>query len=63
MTLSTRRALRDRQLEKEDPLLPQLADLGSEDEEFVNMLNCLETEDYKFAPEDLRKISNYKANC
>ena len=62
MTLSTRRALRARQLEKEDPLVLQLVELGSEDEEYVNMLNCLETEDYKFTPKDLRKISNYRTD-
>ena len=59
MTLSTRRALRAKQLEKEDPLVLQLADLGSEDEEYVIMLNCLETEDYQFAPDELKKTSKY----
>ena len=62
MTLSTRKALRAKQLEREDPLVLQLAELGSEDEEYVNMLNCLETEDYKFAPEELRRISNYSTD-
>ena len=57
MTLSTRNALRSKQLEKEDPLVLQLSYLGSEDEEYVNMLNCFETEDYQFAPEELIKIS------
>ena len=27
---------------------------------YVHMLNCLETENYEFAPEELRKISKYK---
>ena len=45
MKLGTKRALRAKQLEKEDPLVLQLAELGSEDEEYVNMFNCLETED------------------
>ena len=39
-----------------------MTELGSEDEEYVNMLNCLETKDYKFAPEDLRRISNYRTD-
>ena len=52
--------MRARRLEKEDPLVLQLAEKGSEDEEYVNMLSCLETEDYKFAPEELRNISNYR---
>ena len=54
MTLSTRKAIRAKRLEKEDPLVLQLADLGSEDEEYVNMLNCLGTGDYEFTPEELR---------
>ena len=62
MTLSTRRALRAKQLEKEDPLVLQLAELGSEDEEYVNMLNCLETKDYNFAPEELTKKSSYQTD-
>ena len=57
MTLSTRKGLRAKQLEKEDPLMLELADLGSKDEEYVNVLNCLEMEDYELAPEELRKIS------
>ena len=40
----------------------QLGDLGSEDEEYVNMLNCLETENYDLAPEELRRISKYRTD-
>ena len=36
MTLSTRRALRAKQVEKEDPLVLQIGELGREDEEYVN---------------------------
>ena len=62
MTLSTRKALRAKQIEKEDPLVLQLGELGSEDEEYVNMLNCLETENYEVAPAELRDISKYKTD-
>ena len=62
MSLSTRRALRAKQLEREDPLVVQLAELGSEDAEYVSMLNSLENEDYKFAPDELRSISGYKTD-
>ena len=62
MTLSTRRELRTKRVEKEDPLMSQIGELGSEDEEYVNMLNCLETEDYNFAPEELKDISKYKTD-
>ena len=44
------------------PLVLQLADLVSEDEEFVNMLSCLETKVENFAPEELRKISKYRTD-
>ena len=60
MTLSTRRALRARQLEKEDPLVVQIAKKGSEDEENLSMLKSLESEDYKFTPHELKRISGYK---
>ena len=60
MTLSTRKAPRAKQVEKEDPLVLQLGDLGSEDEEYVKVLNCLETENYEFAPEEQNKISKFK---
>ena len=57
MTLSTRRALRAKQVEKEDPLVLQIGEHGSEDAEYVDMMNCLETEDYNFAPDKLKNIS------
>ena len=33
-----------------------------EDEEYINMLNSLEAEKYKFAPEELTSISGYKTD-
>ena len=60
MTLSTRRALRVGQLEREDPLIVQIAEMGSEDEEYLSMLKSLESEAYEFAPDELRSISGYK---
>ena len=62
MTLSTRRALRAKQVEKEDPLVLQIGEHGSEDAEYVDMMNCLETEDYNFAPDELKNISKYKTD-
>ena len=53
MTLSTSKSLRAKHSEKEDTLVLQLAELGSEDKAHVNMLNCLETEDYYFTPDEL----------
>ena len=63
MSLSTRRALRVKQLEREDPLVAQLADLGSEDAAYVIMLNSLEDENYDIPKDsELRSISGYKNN-
>ena len=62
MTLSTRRALRAKQVEKEDPLVLQIGEHGSEDEEYVDMMNCLENEHYNFAPDELKNISKYKTD-
>lgn len=63
MSLSTRRALRAKELKREDPLAAQLADLGSEDAEYVSMLNSLEDENYNIPKDsELRSISGYKTN-
>ena len=62
MTVSTRRALRARQLEKEDPLAVQIAEMGSEDEEYLSMLKSIESEDYEFAPDELKRIFGYKTD-
>ena len=44
-------------------MVAQLADLGSEDTEYVSMLNSLENEDYSIPKEsELRSISSYKTN-
>ena len=51
MTLSTKRALRAKQV------VLQIGEHGSEDAEYVDMMNCLETEDYNFAPDELKNIS------
>ena len=40
----------------------QIGEHGSEDAEYVDMVNCLETEDYNFAPEELKDISKYKTD-
>ena len=38
---------------KEDPLVVQIAEIGSEDEEYLSMLKSLESEDYELAPDEL----------
>ena len=62
MTLSTRRALRARQLEREDRLVVPILELGSEDAEYVSVLKSLETDVYEFAPDKLKSISDYKTD-
>ena len=57
MSLSTRKALRAKQLEREDPLVAQLGELGSEDEEYISMLNSLEDEDYRLTIDS--KLNKY----
>ena len=42
--------------------MPQIAEKGSEDEEYVNMLNHLKTEDYVFAAKELKEISEYRTD-
>ena len=36
--------------------------MGSEDEEYLSMLKSLESEDYEFAPDELKSISGYKTD-
>ena len=63
MSLSTRRALRAKQLERKDPLVAQLADLGSENEPYVSILNSLENKDYRLSTDsELKKISSHKTD-
>ena len=41
MTISTRKALRAKQVETEDPLVAQLAEIGAEDPEYIDMLKAV----------------------
>ena len=45
---------------KRGSIVLQIGEHGSEDAEYVDMMKCLETEDYNFAPEELKDISKYK---
>ena len=47
---------------KEDPLVLKIGEHGSEYAEYVDMMNCLETEDYNFALDELKNISKYKTD-
>ena len=42
MTISTRKALRAKQVDIEDPLVAQLAEVGAEDPEYIDMLKSVQ---------------------
>ena len=61
MTISTRRALRAKQVETEDPLVAQLAETGAEDPEYIDMLKAVQEENFDVPKEsELKKIKDHK---
>ena len=61
MTISTRRALRAKQVETEDPLVAQLAETGAEDPEYIDMLKAVQEADFNIPKEsELKKIKDHK---
>ena len=62
MTISTRRALRAKQVEIEDPLVARLAETGAEDPEYIDMIKAVQEEDFDIRKEsELKKIKNHKS--
>ena len=51
MTISTRRALRAKQVETEDPLVAQLAETGAEDPEYIEMVKAVQEADFNIPKE------------
>ena len=63
MTMSSRRALRARQVETEDPLVAQLAETGAEDPEYIDMVKAVQDENFDIPKEsELKKIKDHKQN-
>ena len=61
MTVSTRRALRAKQVEREDPLVAQLAETGAEDPEYIDMVKAVREENFNLPKEsELKKIKDHK---
>ena len=57
MTISTRRALREKQVETEDPLMAKLAETGAEDPEYIDMIKLVQEENFNIQKEnELKKI-------
>ena len=64
MTISTRRALRAKQVETEDPLVAQLAEIGAEDPEYIDMLKAVQEANFAFQKKvSLRKLRITKKVC
>ena len=62
MTISTRRALRAKQVETEDPLVARLAETGAEDPEYIDMIKAVQEEDFNIRKEsELKKIKDHKS--
>ena len=62
MTISTRRALRAKQVETEDPLVAKLAETGAEDPEYIDMIRSVQEEDFNIQKEnELKKIKDHKS--
>ena len=61
MTISTRRALRAKQVETEDPLVAKLAETGAEDPEYIEMLKAVQEADFNIPKEsELKKLNDHK---
>ena len=57
MTVSSRRALRAKQVEKEGPLVAQLAETGAENPEYIDMVKAVQEENFNLPKENkLKKI-------
>ena len=61
MTVSSRKALRSKQVETEDPLVAQLAETGVQDPEYIDMLKAVQEENFDIPREsELKKIKDHK---
>ena len=61
MTISTRKALRAKQVETEDPLVAKLAETGAEDPEYIEMIKTVQEADFNIPKEnEIKKIKDHK---
>ena len=62
MTISTRKALRAKQVETEDPLVAKLAETGAEDPEYIDMIKTVQEADFNIPKEnEIKKIKDHKS--
>ena len=62
MSISTRKALRAKQVETEDPLVVRLAETGAEDPEYLDMVKAVQDEAWDISKDsELKKIKNHKS--
>ena len=61
MIISTKKALRAKQVETEDPLVAKLAEIGAEVPEYIDMLKAVQEENFDVPKEsELKKIKDHK---
>ena len=61
VAVSSRRALRAKQMKTEDPLVAQLAETGAEDPEYIDMVKAVQKENFDVPKEsELKKIKDHK---
>ena len=61
MTISTRKALRAKQVEIEDPLVAKLAETGAEDPDYIEMIKTVQEADFNIPKEnEIKKIKDHK---
>ena len=62
MTISTRKALRVKQVETEDPLIAKLAETGAEDPEYIDMIKSVQEDNLNIPKEnEIKKIKDHKS--
>ena len=62
MTISTRKALRAKQVETEDPLVAKLAETGAEDPEYIDMIKAVQDDNFNIPKEnEIKKIKDHKS--
>ena len=63
MSISTRKALRAKQVETEDPLVVKLAETGAEDPEYIDMVKAVQDEAWDISKDsELKKIKDHKSS-
>ena len=63
MSISTRKALRAKQVETEDPLVVRLAETGAEDPEYLDMVKAVQDKAWDVSKDsEIKKIKDHKSS-